>query len=416
MSVPSVPSVPSVRAGALRGGLVIAVAMGVMNVASYAYTIVAARVLGPAGYGAFAAMMGLVIVVNVVSLGLQATGARRIAADPAHRDLLEAEITVTARRAALGLAAVALAATPLITWALHLDSWLTAATLAVPAAAFAVMGGQAGLLQGERRWWAFAAVFSAFGLARLAFGLVGLAVWPHPLGAMSGVAAGSLVPVVIGWLALRRGRTPVQSTGEGRLEPTGLLREAAHSSHALLAFFALSSVDVLVARAILEPHEAGLYAAGVILAKAVLFLPYFLTVVAFPAMSRRGANRHLHLWGLAGVLAIGAVVVAGVALLPHVAVEFVGGGEYAALAGRLWAFAALGTVLAGIQLLVYSALARMHRSAVWYIWAALAVIASGLVLVTTSGQLLVVVLTVDTTLLVVLTLVTRGDVVERLEK
>ena len=195
----------------------------------------------------------------------------------------------------------------------------------------------------------------------------------------------------------------------------GVLRETAASSHALLAFFALSSLDVLLARAILDPHEAGLYAAGVILAKAVLFLPYFLTVIAFPAMSRRGADRHLHLWGLAGVLAIGAVVMAGVALLPGLAVEFVGGAEYAALRGRLWAFAGLGAVLAGIQLLVYSALARRHRGAVWYLWTALALIAAGLTLVTTATQLLGLVLVVDAALLLALTLVTRRDVVDHLD-
>ena len=147
----------------------------------------------------------------------------------------------------------------------------------------------------------------------------------------------------------------------------------------------------------------------------MLFLPYFLTVIAFPAMARRGANRHLHLWGLAGVLAIGLVVMAGVALLPGLAVQFVGGGAYAALRDRLWAFAGLGAVLAGIQLLVYSALARRHHGAVWYLWTALAVIAAGLTVVTTAAQLLGLVLVVDTLLLVALTVVTRRDVVDRLD-
>lgn len=434
------------RTQAVRGGLVVAAAMGVMNVAAYAYTIVAARVLGPAEYGAFAAMMGLVIVVNVVSLGLQATAARRVAADPSHRPAVEAEITVTARRAALLLALACLVLSPGMALGLHLDSWLTAAALAVPAAAYAVMGGDVGLLQGEGRWWAFATVFLSLGLARFGLGVAAILAWPHPLGAMAGVAAGALVPTVVARLAVRRSRAGSEvpgvevpevtvpevtvpgvevpgvevpgsvspGTGDGPADP-GVLREAVTSSHALLAFFALTSIDVLLARAVLPEHEAGLYAAGIIATKAVLFLPYFLTVVAFPAMARRGAHRHLHLWGLAGVLAMGGVVVVGVALLPNVAVEFVGGGEYAALSGRLWAFAGLGTVLAGIQLLVYSALARRHPGAVWYLWGALAVIAAGLLVVTTATGLLALVLAVDTTLLVVLTLATRRDVVERLD-
>src|SRR6476469_6372022 len=46
----------------LRGGAGLAVAMGVMNVASYLFLILAARVLGPRDYGAFAALMGLLLV------------------------------------------------------------------------------------------------------------------------------------------------------------------------------------------------------------------------------------------------------------------------------------------------------------------------------------------------------------------
>ncbi len=406
------------RTEAVRGGIVVAVAMGIMNVAAYAFTILAAHRLGPADYGALAAMMGLVIVVNVVSLGLQATAARRVAADPGHRAQVEAEITVTARRAALALALLCLALAPVLALVLRLDSWLTAAALAVPAAAYAVMGGDVGLLQGEGRWAGFAAVFLSLGIARLGFGAGALLLWPHPLGAMLGVAAGSVVPAVIARLAVARagapspGPSPTLDAGHGP-EP-GVLREAVTSSHALLAFFALTSIDVLLARAALPDHEAGLYAAGIILAKAVLFLPYFLTVVAFPAMARRGAHRHLHLWGLAGVLTIGVVVVVGVALFPALALEFVGGGEYAALSDRLWAFALLGTVLAGIQLLVYSALARRHRGAVWWLWGALALIAAGLVAVTSAAQLLTVVLSVDAALLVALVLVTRHDEVDHL--
>ena len=56
--------------------------MAVMNVTTYGFTILAARLLGPAEYGALAAVMGLLLVVNVLSLGLQATGARRVSAAP----------------------------------------------------------------------------------------------------------------------------------------------------------------------------------------------------------------------------------------------------------------------------------------------------------------------------------------------
>jgi len=47
-----------------------AIAIGVMNVATYAATLLSARLLGPKAYGGFAAVTGLLLVVGVVMLGL----------------------------------------------------------------------------------------------------------------------------------------------------------------------------------------------------------------------------------------------------------------------------------------------------------------------------------------------------------
>ena len=52
--------------------------MGIMNVATYGFQMVAARALGPQDFGAFAALMNLMLVVSVMSLAVQATAARRI--------------------------------------------------------------------------------------------------------------------------------------------------------------------------------------------------------------------------------------------------------------------------------------------------------------------------------------------------
>ena len=51
----------------VRGGSAVAVAIGIMNLATYAYQMLAARLLGPHDFGAFAALMNLVMVVNVLA-------------------------------------------------------------------------------------------------------------------------------------------------------------------------------------------------------------------------------------------------------------------------------------------------------------------------------------------------------------
>ena len=206
---------------------------------------------------------------------------------------------------------------------LHLDSLPTALMVGLAAFPLTYMGAQAGVLQGERRWSPLALVYLAQGIGRFGFGLVLILIWPTELAAMAGVAFGCWLPVLFAWLALRRPRADVpHSEGHPGLD---LLREVGHSSQALLAFFALSNADILVARATMSNSQAGLYAGGLIMAKAVLFLPQFVVVYAFPSLSREeptGAPCSLAM-GLSATL--GSFGVLGVLVLPDLALLFVGG-------------------------------------------------------------------------------------------
>lgn len=387
-----------------------------MNLAAYAFTLVAARRLGPDGYSVVAALMGVLLVVNVLALGVQATTARQVATgerDPqvAHRMMR------TAVRSAAALGALCLVLSPVAAVVLHLDSWLPAAVVAVAAAALTVGGAQLGVLQGHRLWRSFAVLSLASGAGRLLVGGGLVVLVPTPLGAMTGVALGSLVPLAVGVVLVRRAGTsgsagstaPAAAGPADEVPATATLRDLLHSSHTLLAFFALTQVDVFAARVHLPAREAGLYASGLILTKAVLFLPTFVTVMAFPTLARRTGPRHLHLAGLAVVLAIGLVVVGGVLALPRLALAFVGGPAYAAVQPYLWLFALLGTVIAMIQLLVQTALARGHRSAVWWVWGAFATVLVVVAFLGTGQALLVLMLGVDTLLLAVLVRVTWAD-------
>lgn len=386
--------------GLLKGGGAIAVAIGGMNVATYAFTMVAARLLGPQQYGALASLMATLLVISVIQLGVQATAARRISADPAHVAQIETGILRVTERAALVLGLVLLVLTPVIDIVLRLDNLAAAAMIAAAAVPLTMMGGQAGILQGERRWMPLALVYLSAGVPRLLIGVALLTWRPTELTAMIAVVLGQCVPVVVGWYALRGHREP------GALSAThgarSILKEAAHNSQALLAFFALSNVDIIVARNVLSDHEAGLYAGGLIMTKAVLFLPQFVVVVAFPSMSSAHERRRALTRSLGAVAAIGVVAILGALVLSDLAMIFVGGDSYSEIESRLWMFALLGTALSMLQLLVYSVLARQGQRSVYFVWAALvAVVAAGSQVTTLDGLLTVVIL-VDLTLLAIL--------------
>ncbi|MBP6997360.1 MAG: oligosaccharide flippase family protein [Phycicoccus sp.] len=394
---------------AASAGLLVAGSFVILNGLSFVFSVLAARALGPAQYGVLASMMNLLLIVNVVAMGLQAVAARRIAVEPVRQESTALVVRRTAWWAGAGVAVGVAVLAPLLDRWLRLGSLGLVGLLALSACALAVLGGRLGTLQGTEHWRGFAVTYVVFGLTRLACGWLGVVLRPDPVGAFAGVTVGLVLTMVAGVLFDRRAVAVPdhQPPPSGRATKSFLI-ESGHAMTLLLAFFALSSIDVLLARAVLDEHDAGLYASGQILAKSVLFLPSFVSVVAFPRLARGGRDR-LHLLGLAVVLGMGAVGVAMTALLPALALVFVGGAQYAQTSNRLWEFAALGAVLAGIQLLVTTALARRHTRAVWVLWLAVAVLTGAALLATTWDALLHIVLGVDLVVLAALVLVTRKD-------
>ncbi|HEY3013960.1 MAG TPA: polysaccharide biosynthesis protein [Nocardioides sp.] len=386
---------------ALSGPGAIAIAMGIMSVATYAFTMAAARILGPGDYGAIASLMNLLLVIGVLQLGLQATAARRITSTPDHVAQIERVILRVTYRAAWALGALLLLLTPVIDRMLRLDSLVTAALVSVTSVPMTIMGGQAGILQGERRWFPLSVLYVASGVPRFVIGTA-LMLWrPDETWAMTGVAIASVAPVLVGWYALRRDRHPGEHSHLHGARP--VIREAIHNSQALMAFFVLSNADVIVARNVLPSHAAGLYAGGLILTKAVLFLPQFVVVIAFPSMSTAAERRRALLRSLAMVAGLGVVSTLGAWVLSGFAMTFVGGPEYTDIQSKLWLFAVLGTALSMLQLLVYSVVARQGQRSVYVIWAAvIALIGSGLALADSVTRLLLLVTAIDVALFVVL--------------
>ncbi|WP_370188368.1 polysaccharide biosynthesis protein [Aeromicrobium sp.] len=352
----------------LSSGSTVALGMVGMNVAIYGFTVAAARTMVPAELGALVALLGVLLMGNVVSLGIQAVTARRIAVAPQDSaDVIGVVLRVTAAAALAVGAVVALASVALVPL-LRLDSaWpvvLAGATL-VP---LTVMGAQAGIAQGSERWRTLTGIYLANGFGRLLCGTIAVLVVPTATSAMVGIAVGAWAPVLVG-LPLLRGHLRA-AQGVSRRP---LVRETVLGSHALLAYFVLSSLDALVARNRFEAHEAGLYAAGLILSKAALFAPQFVSVVLFPDLAR-DETRRARSQAVLAVAGLGAVAVAATALLPRLALVLVGGAQYEEIAGRLWLFALAGSCLAVVHLLVFDALARHAHGVVVLVWIAAALV------------------------------------------
>lgn len=390
------------------GGLVTVVAMAVMTMATYGYTMVAARLVGPTQYGEFSAIVNVLFVMSVVALGLQTATARLVSLRPDRVAQIERTALALSRRVSAVLCGVLLLLTPVLQQALRLSSWQLALLVALSVYPLTLVGGQIGVLQGERRWRDLAWVYTATGVPRLVVGTA-LLVWqPTTTMAVAGLFVGLWAPVLLGWLVLRGGRShapaaeePDGAAHDGVAPSFSMWRESMLNVQALLAFLALSSIDVVVARHALGAHDSGLYAAGLILTRAVFVIPQVLVVVAFPDFAHPRARARALRRALVLVAGLGGVLTLATAALPELALFFAGGSEFGEILDQLWLFVVLGTVLSMVQLLVYAGLAQ-RDNVVLLVWAALCVLVGlGLTAYDVPG-LLQIALAVDLALLVVL--------------
>jgi O-antigen/teichoic acid export membrane protein len=409
---PAVPPSRSLR----RDALVLAVGMAVANAGNYGFNLVMAFVLGPEAYGALAALLALVLVGSVPGLALQAVVARRTALAggtvwPGTRWLVG--------RAGLGLALLTVVAGPGLVLFLHLGSAAPVLWLALALAPTPLLFAVQGLLQGRERFGALATVMVAGATVKLAIGLALVTAGLGVSGAMAGVAAGGILAALAGlrlaaptpWGAAEPGAvdnpTPSPSgsatlpvgapvpEGEGATRPgvegatrpgvegatrpgvegatrpgvegarrpgPGWWREVGGATTGLLGLFLLANVDVLLARHYLDRAAAGRYALGAVVAKIAFWAPQFVVTVVFPRLvggsdpRRLVGGSALVIGGFGGLLAATLAVAEGLGL----AVPVLGGG-YAGLGPLLPLFAALGTGLALVQLLLFEGIATRDR-------------------------------------------------------
>jgi O-antigen/teichoic acid export membrane protein len=374
-----------------RDALVLAAGMGVANAGNYAFNVVMAFLLGPEAYGALAALLALVLVGSVPGLALQAVVARRTTlAGSGRAGGAWPGAGWLVGRAGLGLVLLTVLIGPGLVLFLHLDSAVPVLWLALALAPTPLLFAVQGLLQGRERFGALAAVMVAGAAVKLAAGLALVALGFGVSGAMAGVAAGGLLAALAGLRLAAPGSTgnpggvdnpPLPSSRSATLpvgapppgaavagradtlpDGVGWWREVGTATTGLLGLFLLANVDVLLARHYLDRAAAGRYALGAVVAKIAFWAPQFVVTVIFPRLVGAADPRRL-MGGSALLIAGFGGLLAGVLALADrvgLVVPVLGGG-YAGLGPLLPLFAALGTALALVQLLLFEGIATRDR-------------------------------------------------------
>jgi O-antigen/teichoic acid export membrane protein len=379
-SATAAPSSPRL----LGPAALVSVAFMGTNALAYVFTVLAARALAPAAFGELAALLGVLLVGTVPATGLQTAAALHLGGVGGGRtEAVLARLHGATLVTGLVVVASGAVAAPLLTDLLHLPdagavAWLVA--LLVPST---LNSGYQGMLQGEGRYGPLAAVNAVFGVAKLAGGTAGLLLGGTPTAALAGMTAGACAGALAGWIGcgrpgLRRGlRAP--------------LLAALRASAAMLGLVLLLNLDVLLARHHLAATDAGEYAVGAIVAKVAFWLPQGVGVVLLPRLADEAHRHRLLPTALALVGAVGATLTLAVAALGSSALPLIGGAAYGdTLGAATWMFAALGTLLAMAQLLLFSGIAAADGLAVGAVWAAAAAETVAVAVLAATGRVAVV--------------------------
>lgn len=359
------------------------------NLLAYLLLLAGARALPHADYGELVAVLAILLVGTIPQLAIQTVTARRVAlGNDVSR--LPAVTLVTG----LGAATVAAALAPELSAFLHMNSLVPPLLVAATLAPTTWFGYLLGVAQGAERFGLLAVVAIAQGIGRSGGGVLGLALAREPDAALVGVLAGTLAaalvatpPVTIMLIAAGRGAARAAAARAG-----SAVAEIARAAHGHGAFLLLASLDLLLARHVLGPDGAALYAAGTVISRAALWLPQSVGLLVFARLTAGERHAAVVRTAAAIIAAIGALLVIGTALAGNLVVAAIGGG-YHQLARSGWLFALVGACLALVQFLMLAALALDRPKRLAVLWLVMTAEAGAVLAVspgTASGVITVV--------------------------
>jgi O-antigen/teichoic acid export membrane protein len=400
-------TLPSGATGLLGGSALLLVTLNLANALHFGFHIAMARMLGPAGYGALAALLAILYVLNVFAESVQTILARYASREPDPgrlHDLLRRALRKGGRATLAMLAVYLAAAVPLAIW-LRLPYPLMA-LFSLSLVGVGLLPIHRGALLGWKRFRALGENFLWEVAAKLAIG-IGL-VWAgaREYGAVAGVGLALCIAFAVSRFPLRDVyRTPPQRAAAPDLYQYSLPVFVVTAT--VMGFY---SLDVLLARAFFPDAVAGGYAVASFLGKSILLGTAPVTKAMFPlsaqAAEAPGGRAPRLLAATTGLLALCvAPVLAAFAVVPGPLVRAVGGKGYQGAAalvlplgiamammafsnnlllyrlstGRLRFWAALPVLIP----LEAAALALFHGSPVEFAWAVTAM--NGVFLAAAAG-------------------------------
>lgn len=365
---PKDPMPLSPRRALPAAAAVLGISMGLANLLSYVFVVFVSSALGPADFGGFSALntYGVLLAMPAGAFQVVVAARQTDAARAAGRAL-------TGVRSALlvgsGLAVVTIALAPVLRDVLRLDSAWSVVWLALMVPPMTVTGALQGVLLGRERYGRLSGIYLVTGGTRLVAAVLAVVAGLSVAQIFAATFVASVVSVLAA-LGLTRG---LLSQGSGAEHPAALLAGLVKSNVALAGLTALSSLDVVLARARLDDHDSGAYALAALFGRVVFWGTQFLALTIVPTLAdRRRATvvrSTLHRAALT-VVVLGGLVALVCALVPGLLVRLTGGSAFADAEPLLVWCALCGTLWAVVQVWLFAEMSRGGHVLTVVVWVA----------------------------------------------
>ena len=357
----------------LHAGAIVLAGVIAVNVGNYLFHLLAARELGPASYSDVVSLLALAGLIGLPLGGVQVVVARRVARLSAAGDRAGLRaffrlglVATTVVSTAVALVVVILS--PVIQSALGIGSLaaiVVTAALTIPALLTPIALGVA---QGLQRFTLLSVSLTASTAVRLATLVVVLALGFGVTAVLAASLIGSLVA-----LAVPLARLDESFRGPRAIRPR-ISRHALATSLlpvvlGLLAITALTTADVIVAKAVFDDHEAGIYGSASLVGRVILYLPAAIVTVLLPKVSARAtrgeASGDILAASVGVTVAASASLTVAYAAVPNTVVQLAFGSEFDDAAGLLYLF---GIAMSGYALLNVLLIYHLARNATAMSW------------------------------------------------
>jgi O-antigen/teichoic acid export membrane protein len=357
----------------VRAGAVVFVGVAALNAGNYLFHLIAARRLGPERYGDLATLVAISGLISLPLGGVQVWVARYVAQYRAVGD--QDAVHWFVRRvggyltviATLGTAALLLLSWP-IQHALGIASIAAVAITALTAFPSIVSPVTRGLAQGLERFGLTAVAYACGPVIRIGFTLFAFAIGLHVGGAMLATLLSMLVGLFLPLWVLREWVRPSPAAGR-RINRAEAIRSLLPVVVGLLAITALTTDDVVVAKAALSEHSAGIYGTASLIGRVILYLPAAIITVLLPRVAARTAGNEethdllLKSVGVTAAFCTSLTLLYGVAAPTIVRLAF--GSKYASASPLLWRFGVAMTGFAILNVLLVYHLGRGDSAMSW---------------------------------------------------